>query len=221
MSQRLKKTIMELERKHRLIADSLLDAIWVVDADTLKFEYITESIESISGYNADEYLSLRLGDRIASESFKKVISILTEEKTRFKRNPNLKDYRSLELELIHKNGSTYWVEVRVKFHKEKRQDLKIIGTTRKISERKRNEKKQKEMIKKLAQALAEKEKLLQEVKVLRGLLPVCSGCKRIRDENDKWWPLDVYVMKHSDTEISHTICPDCTHVIYGDLQATP
>jgi len=48
VSGRLKRAIVDLEQKHRLIADSLLDAIWVVDADTLKFEYITDSIENIS-----------------------------------------------------------------------------------------------------------------------------------------------------------------------------
>jgi PAS domain S-box-containing protein len=214
MSGRLKRALVDLDEKHHLIADSLMDAIWIVDAETLKFEYITDSIEKISGYRADEYLKLSLGDRIAPESFRKVISILAEEKIRFDQNPNLKDYRSLELELIHKNGSTYWVEVRVKFHKENRNGLKIIGATKGISKRKRIEQKQKETIKKLAQAIAEKERLLREVKILQGLLPICSGCRRIRDEHDKWWPLDVYIEKHTEAEVTHTICPDCEQIAY-------
>ena len=47
MSKRLKDKIEKLEQKHRVIADNLLDAIWIVDAETLKFEYITPSIEKI------------------------------------------------------------------------------------------------------------------------------------------------------------------------------
>ena len=70
---------------------------------------------------------------------------------------------------------------------------------------------------KLAKALAEKEKLLQEIKVLEGLLPICSACKRIRDENGRWWPLDIYVKSHTDVEITHTICTDCKSVLYADM----
>ena len=59
--------------------------------------------------------------------------------------------------------------------------------------------------------------LLKEIKVLRELLPICSGCKRIRDEIGKWWPLDAYVKKHTDSEFTHTVCPDCKDVFYSDI----
>ncbi len=65
--------------------------------------------------------------------------------------------------------------------------------------------------------ISRKERLLKEVKVLRGLLPICSGCKRIRDEHDRWWPLDAYVRARTEAELTHTICPDCTDVFYSDL----
>ena len=66
-------------------------------------------------------------------------------------------------------------------------------------------------------ALAEKESLLKEVKLLKGLLPICSGCKRIRDENGRWWPLDAYVKARTEAELTHTICADCQDVFYSDL----
>lgn len=214
MTKSLKNKIEELEQKYRFISDNLLDAIWVVNAETLKYEYITTSVEKISGYTADEHLNLAIGDVLTPESMEKAMLLLAEEKKRFSRGKKVS--RTMELELIHKEGRTYWIEIRAKFYKEKGKPLKIVGVAKDISERKRGEKRQDELIQKLGEALAEKERLLKENKVLRGLLPICSGCKRIRDENDKWWPLDVYITRKTDTKVTHTLCPDCAEVFYGD-----
>ena len=94
--------------------------------------------------------------------------------------------------------------------------LKIVGVTRDITARKRAELRLEEQNRKLTDALAEKERLLKEIKVLQSLLPICSGCKRIRDDDGKWWPLDAYVQAHTDSEITHTICPDCKDVFFPD-----
>ncbi len=215
MSKKLKEKIEELEKKHRIVAENLIDAIWVLDVETLKFYYITRSIEKTSGYTADEYMNFTIVDRLTPESFQKVETILAQEIPKFEQG--VKTIRTLEVELIHKNGNIYWAEIRVKFIKESGKPLKIIGVTREITERKKVEQQQNELIKKLGEALAEKERLLKEVKTLRGLLPICSGCKRIRDEHDRWWPLDAYVRARTEAELTHTICPDCTDVFYSDL----
>lgn len=217
MANSLKNKIIDIEQRHRLIADNLLDAIWIADAETLKFEYISASIDKISGFSADEYKRLRITDRLTPESFRKITTLLAEEKGKFSQGLNSKNYRSLELEIFHKNGETYWAEIRVKLVNETGKGLKIVGATRGITDRKRTEQEQDELIRQLGETLAEKEKLLQEIRVLRGLLPICSGCKRIRDDNDNWWPLDAYVKAHTDAEITHTICGDCAHVIYKEM----
>jgi len=214
MPKKLKEKIEKLEEKHRVLTDNLVDAIWVVDAKTLKFEFITPSIEKISGYTAEEFMNFTIKDRLTPESFQKVKKILVQAKKKFEQG--IKAHRTLDLELIHKDGDTYWTEVRVKFIKESGEPLKLVGVTREITNRKNVEQQQNELIQKLGEALAEKERLLQEVKVLRGLLPICSGCKRIRDEHGKWWPLDAYVNQRTDTEFTHTICTDCKDVFYGD-----
>ncbi len=48
------------------------------------------------------------------------------------------------------------------------------------------------------------------MKVLQGLLPTCMHCKRIREENDEWSPMESYIDQPSEAEFSHGICPDCT-----------
>ncbi len=50
---------------------------------------------------------------------------------------------------------------------------------------------------------------LAEVKTLKGLLPICSGCKKIRDDNGYWDEVEIYVMKHTDAKFTHGYCPPC------------
>jgi len=63
----------------------------------------------------------------------------------------------------------------------------------------------------------ELEATLAEVRALRGILPICSRCKRIRDEHDCWHAVEVYVREHSDAEFSHSLCPDCSEVYIRDV----
>ena len=57
----------------------------------------------------------------------------------------------------------------------------------------------------------------EEVRTLRGLVPICSHCKNIRDENGEWKNLEEFVSGHSEAEFSHSICPDCAREHYPDI----
>lgn len=61
----------------------------------------------------------------------------------------------------------------------------------------------------LVRHVAQFEAALEQVKELQGLLPICSYCKRIRDDHNYWEQIDTYVAEHSKAEFSHGICPDC------------
>ena len=61
----------------------------------------------------------------------------------------------------------------------------------------------------LASRVRELQKALDTVKELSGLLPICSYCKRIRDDNDYWQQLESYVSEHTNAQFSHGICPGC------------
>ncbi len=62
------------------------------------------------------------------------------------------------------------------------------------------------------------QKALAEIKTLSGLLPICSNCKKIRDDKGYWNQLETYLRKHSDIEFTHGICPECSKKLYPDLQ---
>lgn len=62
------------------------------------------------------------------------------------------------------------------------------------------------------------EEALAEVKVLYGMLPICVRCKKIRDDNGYWNPLESYIESHSAASFSHGICPECSDDLYGKQQ---
>lgn len=56
---------------------------------------------------------------------------------------------------------------------------------------------------------------LNQVTTLTGLLPICSSCRKIRDDKGYWDSLEAYIEKNSDAEFTHGICPDCKEEHYG------
>jgi len=60
------------------------------------------------------------------------------------------------------------------------------------------------------------EAAMAQIKTLSGLLPICSNCKKIRDDQGYWEQVEVYIAKHSDADFSHGLCPDCMKKLYPD-----
>jgi len=61
----------------------------------------------------------------------------------------------------------------------------------------------------LADRVSELERALASVKVLQGLLPICSYCKKIRNDKNYWQQVESYITEHSEVQFSHGICPAC------------
>lgn len=60
-------------------------------------------------------------------------------------------------------------------------------------------------------------RLSEEVHLLEGLLPICSFCKKIRDGNEEWQPLEKYIQERSQALFSHGLCPTCLKEHYGEF----
>ncbi len=54
------------------------------------------------------------------------------------------------------------------------------------------------------------------VKTLRGLLPICASCKKVRDDKGYWNQIESYITEHSEAEFSHGLCPDCSQKLYPE-----
>jgi PAS domain-containing protein len=81
---------------------------------------------------------------------------------------------------------------------------------REVTERKRIELEREKLIGDLQKAVA-------DIKTLRGLLPICASCKKIRDDRGYWQNLEQYVSAHSEAQFSHSLCPECLHRLYPDI----
>ncbi|NWH06239.1 hypothetical protein [Desulfobacter latus] len=57
----------------------------------------------------------------------------------------------------------------------------------------------------------------ENIKVLKGLLPICSSCKKIRDDKGYWNQIEEYIDKNSEASFSHGICPDCLKKLYPEF----
>lgn len=87
--------------------------------------------------------------------------------------------------------------------------LHTVSFTRDVTELKQAEMALKEESKRL-------QKALDEVKTLRGIVPICANCKNIRDDQGYWNQVEQYVGKHSEARFSHGICPDCFAKLYPE-----
>ncbi|OIO72278.1 MAG: hypothetical protein COW62_00355 [Zetaproteobacteria bacterium CG17_big_fil_post_rev_8_21_14_2_50_50_13] len=66
---------------------------------------------------------------------------------------------------------------------------------------------------------SELESAMNEIKVLKGILPICSYCKRIKDpEDESWKQIESYIDDHSEAQFSHSICPDCYNIPLRELE---
>ncbi len=79
-----------------------------------------------------------------------------------------------------------------------------------IAERKRIEEEREKLIKDLQEALT-------KVKLLSGMLPICSSCKKVRDDRGYWNQIEVYIRDHSEAEFTHGLCPECFKKLYPNM----
>jgi PAS domain S-box-containing protein len=86
----------------------------------------------------------------------------------------------------------------------------IVGLSRDITSRKQHEMDRENLIRQIQDSL-------QNIKTLRGLIPICSSCKKIRDDEGYWHMVEEYVGKHSQAEFSHGICPECSKRLLDEM----
>jgi PAS domain S-box-containing protein/putative nucleotidyltransferase with HDIG domain len=132
------EALIESERRYRLLAENLSDVIWIVD-QSLRFTYVSPSVERLLGYAVEEALVLPADRIVVQGSFEKAMKVMAEEEET-ERSGRSERERSvlLELELPRKDGSTVWTENRVSYLRDPGGAVVgFLGVSRDISERKR------------------------------------------------------------------------------------
>jgi len=130
--------LRESEERYRLLAENATDVIWTMDMN-LKYTYISPSVIRLRGYSVEESRAQPLEEHLTPASLELAMKIFEEEMA-IERSEQ-KDFnkaRSLELELICKDGSTVWTEMKMTFlHNPDGRPVGILGVTRDITKRKR------------------------------------------------------------------------------------
>ncbi len=117
----------------------------------------------------------------------------------------------LDLRIIRPSGEERIINTKVEVIADKNgKPFKLNGITLDITERKRAEEERERLIKELQDAIS-------QVKTLSGMLPICSSCKKIRDDKGYWTQIESYISTHSEAEFSHSVCPDCVKKLYPEF----
>jgi PAS domain-containing protein len=125
----------------------------------------------------------------------------------------LPGYRQ-EFECRAKDGSLVWFQEDTRIEKVAPNRYHLFGVSMDITDRKRAEEQREQLVRELTEALA-------QVKQLRGMLPICASCKKIRDDAGYWSQIETYIRKHAGVEFSHGICPECAQRLYPELMSGP
>jgi len=142
--------LAQSESKYRLLADNSADVIFVLDKD-LKYTYVSPAIKTLIGFEPDEVLNLKIEETLTTESLNKALKALSELLSNTQNQLNQAPLqKTVELELLCKDNSTVWTEIRASVCiDENHKTTGIIGVTREIASRRLAE----ENIRKLSRAV--------------------------------------------------------------------
>jgi len=111
-----------------------------------------------------------------------------------------RELKAKQEEHLNRENLQRIAELQVQYETERKEQESEIYRLKNVELEKKNEE--------LSQAL-------EHVRRLQGMLPICSHCKKIRDDSGYWEQIESYISKHSETEFSHSICPECLKELYG------
>lgn len=125
------------EEKYRLLTETMKDVVWTVDTDTLRFIYVSPSIERLRGYNVDEVLAMPFEATFLPRDADEMRALVRQRVRSFVDDPDAQPrFYTDEVELPRKDGSTVWIEVVTTYCRNPRTGkVELHGVSRDISER--------------------------------------------------------------------------------------
>lgn len=164
--------------------------------------------ERMYGYTAEEIIGHSMALLIPPERTNEAAEILdfVEE------NKNIERFETVRL---RKDGTMVDVSQTISPIRDTNGAIHSVAiVARDITQRKQQEKERLKLIEQLRSVLA-------QVKTLRGLLPICASCKKIRNDEGYWEQVETYIRRFSDAEFTHGICPECMKQLYPDYHFSP
>ena len=198
--KQMEEALRSSETRYRRLFETAQDGILILDADTGQIVDVNPFLTEMLGYSHKDLMGRKLWEIGAFQDIEaSKVAFLELQRKGYVRYEDLpletRDERQVDVEFI---SNVYFVN-----HKRV-----IQCNIRDITLRKRIEDERRKLLHDLQDALT-------KIKRLRGLLPICASCKKIRDDKGYWNELEAYILEHSEAEITHGICPDCMKKLYG------
>lgn len=198
------EALKESEERYRTLFEHAGDAIFILQSEGEAAGRIiaaNRAAAAMHGYSVDELCRMKIMDLDTPESAKGAAGLVRR----------ILDGEWIKADLTHrrKDGSEFPVEVSAG-------PLKLGGRTyilamdRDITQRRQIEAARENLIRDLREAF-------EKIKTLKGLLPICSSCKKVRDDKGYWNQIESYIGTHTDAEFTHGICPDCAAKLYPGM----
>jgi PAS domain S-box-containing protein len=190
---------------YEAIFESIGTSIIIVD-ETSKIVMMNRRTEDYFGYAKEELIGQKI-EKLIPERYRTNHEKLRDDYSKKPENRPMGTGR--ELLALKKDGSELPVEIGLNPARTSKGMIVII-TCIDISKRRALEEERDELFLELKEAL-------DNVKTLKGMLPICMSCKKVRDDEGYWEKVDSYIVKHSDATITHGLCPDCAEKLYPDF----
>ncbi len=198
---RTQETLKVSEVRYRRLFETAQDGILLLEADTGSITDVNPFLMDMLGYTFQDLVGKRLWEIGLFDD-------IAESKAAFASLQSSGYIRYEDLPLRTREGERREVEFVSNVYRINGEKV-IQCNIRDITDRKRVEKERERLIGELQQALA-------EIKTLRGIVPICASCKKIRDDEGYWQQVEVYVRDHTEAEFSHGICPECARTLYPE-----
>ncbi len=178
------------------------DSIITTDLN-FNITFSNNAAQKLYGYTEQEYLSL---------NFKKLLSrdFLSKNKNEMTNIVKSGGCWELEEENIKKNQNIFICHIKITplFINDVLESF--IFVIRDITEKKEQEEEREKLISELTDAMG-------KIKTLKGLIPICAGCKKVRSDDDYWEEVEIYIRDRSEADFTHGLCPDCTRDLYPEI----
>ena len=203
--------LIAAKKELEAILRTVPDIIYRLDTAGL-ITFVSDSVAKY-GYQPEELLGKNVMDIVYPKDKQKTFHRIKEKRT------GERSTKSFETRLLTKyqapvSFEVFLISAEGLYSPQKTGKDTFLGTqgiARDITQRKEAEEEREELISKLQIAL-------DNIKTLKGMLPICANCKKIRDDEGYWNQIEMYIGKHSDAEFSHSICPECAKILYPDLK---
>lgn len=204
---RTEVALQESEERYRRIVNAVTAYTYSVEIEhgVTVTTHHSDGCIAVTGYHPEDYLNdpFLWYSMIHGDDKRRIEEMLADILAGL-------DVQPIEHRLIRRDGKEVWVRNTIVPYRDAKGDLfRYDGMIEDITERKLIEREKEKLISELHKAVS-------TIKTLHGILPICSSCKKIRDDRGYWNQLEAYIHDHTEAEFSHSLCSECAKKLYPE-----